>query len=141
MRNRLWKSFAAGSLVLAVSALPLEGQDAEVTESERFELFTECARVRLFLAADEDVRTMAENRLRAARLYSEDREFSGTAPGLVLDEGRGRPQILFQKLVTDPITGIASWAYTWARFCCTDLSDLLDGFILDYLRVNEGYCG
>ena len=73
----MWK--AAVGLTFAL-ALPLDGQ--EVTDRERFELFTECAPVNMIapitgeeaeeIGLTEDrIRTMAESRLRAAGLWSE----------------------------------------------------------------------
>ena len=44
-----------------------------------------------------------------------------------------------RKPVTDPLTGITWWADTWER-CCQDMSDMLDEFILECLRVNEEAC-
>ena len=137
---------------------PSEGRQA------RFELFTECAAVfpAVFVFGDEAeefglteerVRTMAESRLRAARLYDD-----GASPSALhvliwtLDSGVVfRIAIRLGKSLYDRASGVLSQAVTWERsslgqhsgdasFILQGLSEMLDGFILEYLRVNEGYC-
>ena len=154
MTNRLWLAV----LVLA-SAGHAGGQ--EVTE-ERFRLFTECAPLRLNVAvapADPDsdgigltedrVRRMAESRLRAARLYDAE----GEAVVRLYAIYSGFPQVLgldFWKTLFDPIS--EEWGVLKvyepqrygrsedAGFFMQSLSEMLDAFIDDYLRVNGEWC-
>ncbi len=58
-----------------------------------------------------------------------------------------RVEIAFHKVLHDPVSGETLPSATWRRnhFTRIDggismLSDLLDEFVLDYLRVNEGHC-
>lgn len=133
-------------------------------ERDRFRLFTRCMPLGLIVEVqgeqadeieltEERVRTMAESRLRAARLYS-------SRPGvphlrvtfLTLDDGRAFvAQMQLSKWLRDDMTGLERGSYTWqslgfgthagdAGFIMQGLSEDLDGFILEYLRVNEGYC-
>ena len=138
---------------------PSEGRQA------RFELFTGCAAVfpAVFVFGDEAeefglteerVRTMAESRLRAARLYGD-----GASPSALdvlirtLDSGVAFTIAIRLGKVSlyDPAGGVMGHAITWeqvtfgqhgrdASFILHNLSEMLDGFILEYLRVNEGYC-
>ena len=102
---------------------------------------------------EERVRTMAESRLRAARLY-DSRE---GVPYLVvtiltLDDGPAFVrQVHLVKWLRDDTTGLERGSSTWenlgygthggdAGFIMQGLSEGLDGFILEYLRVNEDYC-
>ena len=131
----------------------------------RFELFTGCAAVfpAVFVFGDEAeefglteerVRTMAESRLRAARLYGD-----GLSPSALdvlirtLDSGVAFTIAIRLGKVSlyDPASGVLGHAITWeqvtfgqhgrdASFILQNLSEMLDGFILEYLRVNEGYC-
>ena len=132
-----------------------------VTELERFQLFTECAPVYAagLVSGDEAedmgltkerVWTMVENRLRAARLYD-------SRGGILLEmfiETHGAAfdvSLKLLKFLDDPRSGVESSAPTWSYhtfgtyggdtgFIMQIVSEALDGFILNYLRVNEGYC-
>lgn len=154
MINRSWLL----ALLLAF-AVPVVGQ--EVTE-ERFRLFTECAPLRVNVVvvagdpesdeiglSEDRVRRMAESRLRAARLYNAEADafvrlyaVYGGFPELVGLE--------FWKRLFDPIS--EEWAFLQvyrpeqygndedAGFFMQSLSEMLDAFIGDYLRVNGEWC-
>lgn len=129
---------------------------------ENFELFTNCAQMTLVVenlsddAADigltrERIQTIAESRLRAARLYDED----VLSPYLhihvrVLSRSFSI-EIAFKKRLFDAESAYCGAATTWNRsglgthggaasYILQHLSELLDRFMLDYLRVNEDAC-
>ena len=97
----------------------------------------------------ERIQTLAESRLRAARLYDAD---GGThlyvnvnVVGPAFSE-----RLNYQKRLTDP-TGLSFRATTWdvggvgthggdAGYIMQTVSERLDWFILEYLRVNEAAC-
>lgn len=151
-------------LVLALAA-PLAGQAVSLLDDvDRFQFFTECAPVGSLVLVqgdqadeigltEERVRTMVESRLRAARLY---RPTAGVPFLLVriltLDNGPAYTyQLQLQKWLRDDITGVEKGGTTWedlsigthggdAGFIMQGLSEMLDHFILEYLRVNEAWC-
>ena len=140
------------------------GVSGEDANRDRFRLFTRCALLGISVhvqgdAADEmeltegRVRTMAESRLRAARLYSSpDGVPFLKVTILTLDDGPAYvSHIQLSKWLRDNMTGLERGSFTWdslnygthggnAGFIMQGLSESLDGFILEYLRVNEGYC-
>ena len=160
--NPWWK--AAVGLTFAL-ALPLDGQ--EVTDWERFELFTECAPIymRALITGEEAeeigltsdrIKTMAESRLRAARLWSETIVTDTYLQvGIAVFQGAFAYKVIFSKYLYDS-SGNRHLARTWqepgapwpaigthggnAGFIMQRLSEDLDAFILEYLRVNEGSC-
>ena len=102
---------------------------------------------------EERVRTMAESRLRAARLYDSREGVPYLAVTIfTLDDGPAFVwQIRLSKWLRDSMTELERGSFTWedlgygthggdAGFIMQGLSEDLDGFILEYLRVNEGYC-
>lgn len=129
---------------------------------ERFTLFTNCARMKLVTggltddAADirlteERIQTVAESRLRAARLY----DANVIHPWLfVIVHVAGSAfsiDVMLYKEVLDPASGLPGAAATWqdgstgthgkdAGYVLRALSESIDAFILDYLRVNEDAC-
>ncbi len=165
MRNLalLLVAFPAMAAPLAGQEVPDSVRAAFDFDSDRFELFAECAPVFLIEyvqggqaeeigLTEERVRTMAESRLRAARLY-------GRGPPVLevtimtLDDGPAfvRWIELSKRLRDDDMTGLSRSAVTWtslsigthggdAGFVMQGLSEQLDAFIGEYLRVNESYC-
>lgn len=131
---------------------------------ERFQLFTRCQQLEItvFVQGDqageidlteERVRTMVESRLRAARLYASGDGVPFLAVNIfTLDDGLAFVrQIQLAKWNRDDVTGLERGAFTWeslgygthggdAGFIMQGLSEDLDRFILEYLRVNEGFC-
>ena len=131
---------------------------------DRFELFTGCKSLNIAVYVEGDeageidlteerVRTMVESRLRAARLYGshDGVPFLGVRVS-TLDDGPAFVQsIQLWKWSRDDMTGLESGSVRWQRFSfgthggdagfiMQGLSEALDGFILEYLRVNEGFC-
>ena len=135
----------------------------EVSDFDRFQLFNECRQMDLVVEDYDDdaggaalgltvarIRTLAESRLRAARLYDAD-----AAPWLYVNahvRSRGFSlNVEYKKLVYDAVSGETNYATMWnvngtgthggdAGFILQGLSEHLDGFILEYLRVNEAAC-
>ena len=164
----------AAVIAAAAAARPLEAQE---DQKPRFQLFNECHPVGLgvFLKdgggdlpelTEERVRTLAESRLRAARLFSpfsfrQLRLMTGsrishsfllievTVVGRAFSDG-----VFFYKAVYDPPSGISDFALTWkhgitgthrggeesAAVIMNALSEQVDTFVLEYLRVNEESC-
>ncbi len=135
-------------------------------EIERFELFNACRPMRLLIeylspgAAEigltrEQLQAAVESRLRAARLYTEDRDLSAAAY-LYVNVNVGTTafsiSLEYNKRVTDAFGRIGS-AAMWdqgatgthggeASYIVGLLSQQhMDRFIADYLRVNEVACG
>ena len=139
--------------------------EAALESLDRFQLFNECGPMELLVVLQEDeeiieltkerLQTMVESRLRVARLFTSrttpDAPFlyvavhvSGQAFSLNLN---------YNKQVYDPKSGEISFAPTWNRvgtgmygvraadFILQAVSENLDGFVLEYLRVNEAACG
>ena len=154
------------SLALAVLLVPTAaGEDDEVKRSiERFELFNACRPMRLLVEGLGDdaeaiglteaaLQAAAERRLRAARLYTEDRERANLAKLYVNVLVVGKAFSLsvdYEKRVTDGF-GKSGTATTWTSgsagtassggFIVSGLSGHLDRFLAAYLRVNESACG
>ena len=151
------------ALVL-VAPVPVMGQELpdSIRESlERFRLFTECQPVGLNLYAGEEavelgvteerLRTVAESRLRAARLFRAE----GSGPVLWVEVGVVGLAYLIQvdllRSMRNPYTETWAPVTTWegggfgahggnAGFIMQGVSEYMDGFIGDYLRVNEAAC-
>ena len=150
------------TLALALAVLPGHAT-AQSQAVERFQLFNECGPMILVVqdyGDDADwadmgltvdrLQTMAESRLRAARLYDATALpylyvnvlVVGVAYSLGVD---------YNKMVYDAVSGETNYATTWniggtgkhggdAGFILQGLSENLDRFILEYLRVNEDAC-
>ena len=141
-----------------------------LSDFDAFGLWNECAPIGLFVgglpddAADIDltkerIQTLAESRLRAARLYGEValyRPFLHVNVGVLVSENRRSGafsiDVLFYKHVLDVVSDRFGPAVTWdtggaygthggdAGFILQAVSERLDRFILEYLRVNETAC-
>ena len=136
-------------------------------KAERFRLFNGCAPINLIVedlpddAANIDlakkrIQTMAESRLRAARLFD-----AKALPSLYISIGvlvsenrRGGAfniNVQLRKYLRDSALNLNGFATTWMRgsfgthggnagYILQGLSEFLDEFILEYLRVNEAAC-
>ena len=133
---------------------------ATQTTQDRFRLFNECEPMDLLVILEDDaaglgltegrVRTLAESRLRAARLFSDETvtyllvyvNVAGRAFSLAVE---------YRKLVYDAASQELGLSTTWSdgatgthggggTFIVQSLSEALDGFVLEYLRVNEDAC-
>ena len=154
---------------LALLAAPSPGQDF-ADRMERFRLFTSCqSMVTLVAPLGDDAAAISltkaalqaavESRLRAARLYTT------LSPLLFYPGPPTHPSlsvrvhvvglafyisVQLEKYVTDA-SGLNDSAVTWessvtgthgrnASYIVSNLSELLDKFLADYLRVNEAAC-
>ncbi len=158
--------------LLALSALlvlPARGQDTDIQRAmqrvERFQLFNACRPMLLGVEdlhedaaavglTREALQAAAESRLRAARLYTEDR---GTADGAHLYVNVSVAGLAFstsvqiRKVVFDR-HGQLGTASTWidgsvgqhggsgVSLILSSLSQILDRFLAAYMRVNEEAC-
>ena len=103
------------------------------------------------------LRITAESRLRAARLYTDSGEESNEAVLYVLVNILGEPLRAFQveatyyKRLLDPVTvetiisatwrGTSSWTSRPVRGrIVQSVSEIVDEFLVEYLRVNEEHC-
>ena len=113
------------TLALALAVWPGHATAQDVSGSERFKLFNECEPMNLVVEeykgnaewADigltvDRLRTMAESRLRAARLYDAT---AGTYLYVnVIVAGVGFSQnVTYQKALYDPVSGETNYAMVW----------------------------
>ena len=128
------------------------------SRSFRYALFTACAPVKLSrfgetgtgIVREAGVREMAESRLRAARIWGgQEPDSGGELSPLVLHIDYGARKMTFRKEVWEPLSGEFHIADVWTHSLSgweaeisqrQRVSTLIDRFILEYLRVNEGDC-
>ena len=136
-----------------------------VTVLDRFALLNECAPMALLVTpvpddaaeiglTEERIRTMAESRLRAARLFSTSREpFQPYLHIIVTVVGPAFSQAIeYYKVLYDIRSAMSFSTETWSRgvtgthgrdagYILQSLSEGIDEFVLEYLRVNDDACG
>lgn len=156
---------AAGTASAQLSDEARTELDAFEARRSRFGLFNECSPVLLItsLVGDEPdveaidgltqdrLQMLAEVRLRAARLYH-----TRAGPYLFVrvqvSERLFSTKASFHKILLDEMTGLRLLTESWhsekagthgrdADYILQAVSDDLDAFILQYLRVNEAACG
>ncbi len=142
-------------------ALPAPAASQDVPDSyARFQILNECKPMGLVVnlhdgaalsLTRERIRTLAESRLRAARLFSDDLlpahlEVNVRVLGLAF-----AVEIRFSKVLYDPVSNEAWPSETWRNsaigthgrdgdYIMQFLSEGMDRFLVEYLRVNEGAC-
>ena len=149
-------------LALAVLLVPsVAGQDSAPEPFERFQFYNACRPVGLLVEelprdakkiglSTKAVRLAAESRLRAARLYTDTPTSWLLVKVLVLGDAFS-VSVSFAKWVTDR-SGLSGPAPTWSSrglgthagestYIRSHLSDYLDEFLNEYLRVNAEACG
>ena len=149
-------------ILVAAACCALQPSLATGQEAGRFELFTDCGPMGLVVEdlpedaagiglTEDSIRAAAESRLRSARLYSEASDqylyvnvnVSGHAVNISLE---------YNKRVLDPLSGLGGFATTWNSgaisaygrdqgFILSGVSQHLDRFLVEFLRVNETSCG
>ena len=144
---------------LIAAGLP---QISEFDVFERFELFNECERMRLivegvsedaveFDLTDERIRVAAESRLRAARLYTDGVSAPYLYVRVSVNGSAFYIEVSYKKFLFDSASGVPGYAQSWnvggigthgrdSGFVLQAVSEYVDGFILEYLRVNEDAC-
>lgn len=148
-------------VLFSLSVAAEEKTDVGV-DTDKFRLFNKCQPVTYSLALQDDdlglseeaIRTMIESRLRAARIYS-DTEWNGSSIRVTINVNKNAfsTTIMFNKLFQDTVFSedIGS-AITWmeggiglsggrADFVMNSVSQKMDGFINEYMRVNGSACG
>ena len=147
-----------GLLALALTITPVQ----ETTDRNLFRLFNNCEPMSLVVEVsgdDEDVKKVGltkervqfavESRLRGARLFRSYLSLPGLAVNL---DGAFTISMSYTKTLFDSVSGKNSFAPTWDRsilgthgqrgteYIVSGLSELLDEFLTEYLRVNEDAC-
>ena len=152
-----------GRWTLALAVLPGHATAQDVSGYDRFQLFNECGPMDLVIEDYTDdagwtdigltvdrIQTMAESRLRAARLYDAT-GFPILHVNVTVYGSTFSLSADYRKLLYDPVSDESFDATTWtiggtgthrgdAGFILQGLSDYLDSFILEYLLVNEDAC-
>lgn len=149
---------------LSLLALLVPAATAQIDLLDRFKLYNACRPMEVLVEdfpnearglglTRQGFEVAAESRLRAARLYSEDRNENGGAYLYLMTTVVSRAftvEVHYKKVVTDDFQ-IAVPASTWrdgfigtygrdASYIMSSLSELLDQFLAEYLRVNEAEC-
>ena len=142
-------------------SFPIPPPPPSLSSSDAFALWNECATINLIVedlsdgaaAIDltmERIQTLAESRLRAARLYdAAGLSYLYVRVGVV--GGAFHREVSFNKLLRDDVSEKNGMASTWdtgslgthggnAGFILQGVSEHLDRFVLEYLRVNETVC-
>ena len=150
-------------VLLAIFASPAGGAAAQdVSADDRFELFNQCRPMRFIVkdlhadAAEIDlteaaIQAAVESRLRSARLYDAD-----AGPVLYLNVELVVGLLLslrleYMKALYDPVSEDSRLVPTWqstsigtqggdAAYLLSILAGQMDGFLVEYLRVNESAC-
>ena len=152
-------------LTMLLVVLPIIQADTD-SIIDRFDLFHRCEPMNLLVEGLPDdaveidlfrsrIETLAESRLRAARLYDADASpYLYVKVGVLVSErssGAFTVDVAYKKTVYDSESDWWGYAQTWnagsygthggdAGYIMQSVSERLDQFILEYLRVNEGAC-
>ena len=172
MHTRTAVGVVAVVAVVALSIAPAvaqdDGGDSQCSASLRecFELFNDCLPMELIVESlppaagqigltDSRLQTLAESRLRAARIYTEDRPWT---PYLYINVNVGGARarafsvsLQYKKVLDHLRTGTDGYGTTWSTgavgthgqdggYILQAVSEYLDEFVLAYLRINEPAC-
>ena len=157
---------ACGLLVLVIWIVPALASQPD--NPDRFKLFNNCERINMLVEDLHDgaatigltkdrIQTLAESRLRAARLYDSTARFYLyiQVDVLTLEDrrfGAVAIDVSFMKVLYDVVSDRRNVAKTWNRgsygmhgsggvgIILQSLSEHLDQFVLEYLRVNAAAC-
>ena len=133
------------------------------TNRERFELFTDCQPLSLYVfvqqsegdelasLTDAAVRNAIESRLRSARLFTDDQIFPALNVFVQVTGAAFHVTLYVEKSFFDITSGETSYATTWrisstgthgsdGSYVLSAVSQHMDGFLVEYLRVNEEAC-
>lgn len=159
------KTMISAAMALASAALFVGCVHAATPDRmARFQLFNECAPMDVVVEdldsdaweiglTEDTLRAAVENRLRATRLY--DGEADSPVPALYLNVGvEGKTYVVsleYIKKVCRPAIKQCGIAPTWrtgsfgthegdAQHIRSDVSEHIDEFIVEYLRINEEAC-
>ena len=135
----------------------------EVSLLDRFQLFNECRPMDLLVEgvssdADEidlakaSILAAVESRLRSARLYDSETPLSPYLYVNVNVSGLAfHASLEYNKLFHDPVSDVTTMATTWdisstgthggsSSYILSSISQHMDHFLVEYLRVNESAC-
>ena len=148
------------SIVLLLGGFS-SSQEQELTVEERFSLFNNCMPMDVVVEglSDDAVElgltensliSAVESRLRSARLYDKDASnylylnVSVVSPAFSI-------RLAYEKRLFDPVSGEFWMVETWvisgtgthsesSTFIRSSVSEYMDEFLVDYLRINEDHC-
>ncbi len=151
-------------LAVALALVLAAPSDAagKVSQSDRFKLWNACRPMTLVVETLNDqakkiglsmtqVETAARSRLRAARMYSEERGVGWFYVQILVVKWAFAINIKYFKLLKDQASGHLNFAPTWSSgsagmhgndgtYIFSSLGRHIDKFIDEYLRVNESAC-
>ena len=164
MGSRLTRAaLLLSALALSLPASGARGATVEESKNRiaRFELFADCRPMRLLVEelpagaskiglTEEAIRAAAESRLRAARLY-DSRAVYYLYVNVNVFRMAFSINLEFKKYVHDPLSGNTGPATTWntggagthggnANYIVSLVSQYMDEFLVEFLRVNEKAC-
>ena len=164
-----WKRTVVAFVFAVLAALaPVPGAadetpskiEEEFLEMLNLPLAADCAPMDLLVLVGDDaakiglrresIQTAAESRLRSARLFADDARDS-LAISVTVVGAAFTVQVIFFKPVIDPASSKTFTAGTWANlnlgthgqdpsFIVSSTSQLVDSFLVAYLRANEEAC-
>ena len=155
MRRQAGPWFAAALLLTAASA-----SAAEVSDRDRFRLWNDCYSMSVGVLPEgtsdigltkEAITIAARSKLRAARLYHPDPGTPFLFVRVHVVRAAFHISVEYIKWVEDSASGVSGPALTWASpstgvhghdasFILSAVSQKVDKFIDEYLRVNEDAC-
>ena len=151
------------AVLLLGSIVPSAVGQEQPSDHERFQLFNDCQPMGLIIERLPDsakdlklttrrLRTVAESRLRSARLYDASAFGSYFYVNVNLVRQAFNLNVEYHKLLHDRGTDMSFKAKTWGMgfngiaartggdYIVSTLSEYMDQFLIEYLRVNESAC-
>ena len=147
--------------ILALSFMaPATAEETFEERYARFQLFANCTPMDLYVWVSSEaeeiglkatsVRAAAESRLRSARLYDSEMSFHLSVTANVVGASFST-RLEYNKYFTDSVSGTFGYAITWrsgfigthgrdSGYILGTISELMDQFLVEYLRVNEEAC-
>ena len=159
------KKTLGAPLILALtlmSSVPCAVGDTFEKRFERFQLFSDCSPMQLVIdtldsnekkigLTDEAIQAAVESRLRSARLYTSDKLKPFFYVKVHVIGNAFSIRLFYYKSVYDPLSGNSDYAPTWNSgvtgthsgkpgYIRSQISESMDRFLLEFLRVNENAC-
>ena len=152
------------SIFLLLAVFSVNGEE-DTTGLDSFGLFNKCEPLSFTIQKsvsdaddlyldDSAIQSAIESRLRSARIYSdENKGFSSLRVTINVVNYAVSMNVIFNKIVHDPLfSDEVGNAITWMdggtglhggreEFVMNNLSEFMDNFLVEYLRVNEQACG
>ena len=150
-------------ILMALVLLGSLGSAWAQSSRERFQLYTNCNSLNLFVTVQQSegdeleglsetvVRNAVESRLRSARLYTDETVFPAVSVFVHIVGRAFHVNLYLEKYFHDFASDETSFATTWQRnstgthgteanFVLSAVSQYMDEFLVEYLRVNEEAC-